>query len=343
MVKAPLGLEAVSDISLLSAFLLLLILFWIAYSIWDVLFYLLFGGLVLGAIYRFAAKVQGIRVSEAENPKIFALAKSVAEATGTRIPDEIIVTPLTEIGVSGIFRRKLLIGCAPLTALSTADLYAILFHEFSHFKGYDNIIGSSLMSTTYAFRDIVSASRYIPTIYGLIISLVLLAFYYSYAAATLLYSRQREYLADWLASSSVGGVEFGNALDRYIKFTNDFNLKIGPITNYYASQNLRLTNIYDAVKKTKVTLSQEDLSRIEQNERRMYENASWLSTHPSTKSRRSRISEIKGSIKKLPSGQALELFKDLNKMELVLTDALYSRMAIKPTVPQQDTPKGLQD
>jgi len=340
MGKAPFGLEAVSDISLLSAFLLILVLFWIAYSIWDVLFYLLFGGLVLGAIYRFAAKVQGISVNESENPKIFALAKSVAEATGTRIPDEIIVTPLTEIGVSGIFKRKLLIGCASLTALSAADLYAILFHEFAHFRGYDNIIGSSLMSTTYAFRDIVSASRYIPTILGLIIVLVLLAFYYAYAAATLLYSRQREYMADWVASSIIGGAAFGDALERYIRSTNDFGLKLNPIINSYASRNLKLTNLYDAVRRIKVTISKEDLARIEANERRMYENASWLSTHPATKSRITRIRGIKGSIGKLPKGSASELFKDLGKMEPELTDIIYSRMVRKPGVPQQIMPKG---
>ena len=341
MSDASLGLEVVSKVSLLVAFVLIVLIFWIAYSIWSGLFYILLFILIVATIYRLAKKINGVEITESENPKVFTLARSVAAATGTKAPDKIIVTPLTGIGVTGIFDRKLLLGCGALSALSTTDLYAILFHEFAHFKGADNILGSTLMSTTYSFRDIAAASRYIPTIFGLLICLFLLAFFYAYAAATFFYSRQREYLADWIGASFVGGEVAGNALQRYVRFVNDFNLKIGLVINHYSSQGLKLTNMYDAYRKVKVTVGPEDLKRIEEREKRMYEKSSWLSTHPATKSRIDKIHSVNGSIKKLPAGQASDLFGDFRKLETESTNLIYKTAVItgRPVVMPTPAPQ----
>ncbi|MCF6525011.1 M48 family metalloprotease [Streptomyces sp. JJ36] len=87
----------------------------------------------------------GIRVTEDQEPALWALVRSLAEQTGTRAPDEIYLVPEVNAAVSEESRllglrpgkRRLLVGLPLLTGLDEAQLTSVLAHEFGHYSNHD--------------------------------------------------------------------------------------------------------------------------------------------------------------------------------------------------------------
>jgi len=87
----------------------------------------------------------GLKVGEADEPRLWALVRELAQASGTRVPDEIVLTPDVNAAVSEHPRllgllpgpRRLHLGVPLLTGLSEAQLRAVLAHEYGHFTGGD--------------------------------------------------------------------------------------------------------------------------------------------------------------------------------------------------------------
>ncbi|MFI1763618.1 M48 family metallopeptidase [Streptomyces sp. NPDC020800] len=87
----------------------------------------------------------GIAVTEAEEPRLWALVRDLAAATGTRAPGRIVLTADVNAAVSersrllGLLRgpRRLYLGMPLLTGLTEAQLRAVLAHEYGHFSGGD--------------------------------------------------------------------------------------------------------------------------------------------------------------------------------------------------------------
>ncbi|MFI1365832.1 M48 family metalloprotease [Streptomyces griseochromogenes] len=87
----------------------------------------------------------GVAVAEADEPRLWALVRELAAATGTRAPDRILLTADVNAAVSersrllGLLpgRRRLYLGVPLLTGLTEAQLRAVLAHEYGHFTGGD--------------------------------------------------------------------------------------------------------------------------------------------------------------------------------------------------------------
>lgn len=87
----------------------------------------------------------GVPVTEADEPRLWALVRELADATGTRAPDEIVLTGDVNAAVSEEPRllgllpgpRRLYLGVPLLTGLSEGQLRAVLAHEYGHFTGGD--------------------------------------------------------------------------------------------------------------------------------------------------------------------------------------------------------------
>ncbi|MGC9535437.1 M48 family metallopeptidase [Streptomyces sp. UG1] len=87
----------------------------------------------------------GVRVTDQEEPELWALVRSLAEQTGTRAPDEIHLVAEVNAAVSEDARllglrpgkRRLLIGLPLMTGLSEPQLTAVLAHEFGHYSNHD--------------------------------------------------------------------------------------------------------------------------------------------------------------------------------------------------------------
>ncbi|MGY5059333.1 M48 family metalloprotease [Streptomyces sp. 900105755] len=87
----------------------------------------------------------GLPVTEADEPRLWALVRELAAATGTRAPDAVVLTGDVNAGVGEEPRllglrpgpRRLYLGVPLLTGLTEARLKAVLAHEYGHFTGGD--------------------------------------------------------------------------------------------------------------------------------------------------------------------------------------------------------------
>ncbi|WP_318201707.1 M48 family metalloprotease [Streptomyces sp. SCL15-4] len=87
----------------------------------------------------------GVPVTEAAEPRLWALVRELAAAAGTRAPDRVLLTGEVNASVSEQPRllgllpgpRHLTLGVPLLTGLTEAQLRAVLAHEFGHFTGGD--------------------------------------------------------------------------------------------------------------------------------------------------------------------------------------------------------------
>ncbi|WP_225826935.1 M48 family metallopeptidase [Streptomyces naphthomycinicus] len=87
----------------------------------------------------------GIPVTDADEPRLWALVRELATAAGTRAPHRIVLTGEVNASVSenprllGLFpgRRLLTLGVPLLIGLTEAQLRSVLAHEFGHFTGGD--------------------------------------------------------------------------------------------------------------------------------------------------------------------------------------------------------------
>ncbi|WP_369225018.1 M48 family metalloprotease [Streptomyces sp. R39] len=87
----------------------------------------------------------GLPVTAADEPRLWALLRELAAATGTRAPDAVVLTGDVNAAVSEEPRllglrpgpRRLYLGVPLLTGLTEARLKAVLAHEYGHFTGGD--------------------------------------------------------------------------------------------------------------------------------------------------------------------------------------------------------------
>ena len=329
-VNIPFMLSLKSSISLIIAILCLILLFYLAYRIWNILFYILFAMFIVGLAFQSFSKPVGKVLNKNSDSKIFEFVNNIANTMKIRNIDKIILAPDTNIGIIGIFEHDLLLGIAAMDFLSDEELYAILFHEFAHFKSWDNILGSLLIRINISLKNIIAIISSI-TIIGFIIGIFLAMFNALYTLIILFYSRQREFLADYAASSFVGGQKFGKALETYSKVSNEFNVKVNAVLNYYFSHKLALNNIYDTVRKSEVNFDEQTKNKMNEAIRKSNEHTHLLSTHPALNKRINNISKINGKLKEFPKqvGNCKNLFSNFELYEEELTRIIYNSLSIK--------------
>jgi Zn-dependent protease with chaperone function len=109
----------------------------------------------------------GPRLTEEEQPRLFAVVRDIAARTGQEMPSEIyLVADVNAFvtqrgGVMGFFSRRVMgIGLPLLTLLTVSELSAVLAHEFGHYHGGDTKLGPWIYKTRAAIgRTIVSLAE----------------------------------------------------------------------------------------------------------------------------------------------------------------------------------------
>ncbi|EMF01467.1 M48 family metallopeptidase [Streptomyces mobaraensis NBRC 13819 = DSM 40847] len=109
----------------------------------------------------------GLPVSEAEQPRLWAAVREVAATAGTRAPDEILLIGGVNAAVSensrflGLVpgRRRLYIGIPLMTGLTDSQLRAVLGHEFGHYCNADTRISAITLRGRHALARTVTAFR----------------------------------------------------------------------------------------------------------------------------------------------------------------------------------------
>ncbi|MCL4818797.1 MAG: M48 family metalloprotease [Vicinamibacteria bacterium] len=110
----------------------------------------IFAWAVLRALWVRLERPQGLALTRGESPALFAAIDEVGAAVGVREPDEVLltdewnaaVTQVPRLGVFGWHRNSLILGLPLLHALSTAELRAVLAHEFGHLAGAHGRFGA---------------------------------------------------------------------------------------------------------------------------------------------------------------------------------------------------------
>ncbi|MEU2868185.1 M48 family metallopeptidase [Streptomyces olivoreticuli] len=110
----------------------------------------------------------GSAVTEAEQPELWRTVRSLAERSGTRAPDEILLTGDVNAAVSedarllGLLpgRRRLYIGMPLLIGLTDQQLHSVIAHELAHYGNADTRLAGitlrgrdSVLRTVAAFQE----------------------------------------------------------------------------------------------------------------------------------------------------------------------------------------------
>lgn len=104
-------------------------------------------------------ETEGLAVSDAEQPELWRAVRSLAERTGTRAPDAILLTEEVNAAVRedarllGLLpgRRRLYLGVPLLMGLTEPQLHSVIAHELGHYGNAD----TRLAGITLRGRDSV--------------------------------------------------------------------------------------------------------------------------------------------------------------------------------------------
>jgi Zn-dependent protease with chaperone function len=203
---------------------------------------LAFGGLlVVLAVVRAVFHVEradpdadgGVEVGPAEEPTLWAMVRTTAEALGTRAPDAIRLVHDVNAsveergGLLGLLpgRRTLRVGVALLQTLDAEELRAVLAHEMGHYAGGDTKLGAvSYRGSESLRRTVVNLGQ--QTLLGRLFA----AYAALYQRVTLAVRRRQELAADRAAVRLTGpdahagalrkvaasAAAYGFYLDRYV-------------------------------------------------------------------------------------------------------------------------------
>jgi len=241
-------------------------------------------GIWLG-IFRKSDKGYEMELKSEDAKKLNRIIEKITKKTGQKKPYKIILSEGSGIAVSGLFRKKLIIGLATLQLLDEKDLLSIIAHEYGHFAKKDTVLGYftyriqnfielqeeiNRQNLTFSFTIVI----YLPTW----IFFFLLSKYYT--LISLWYSRRVEYRADRFAADLVGEKEFANALVKYCVISEIFENIIPQYILHFLQQNKQLVNIYDYMNPI---YTEENIKNSFKDV--LSDKSNWWSTHPSISER----------------------------------------------------------
>ncbi|MGW7550593.1 M48 family metallopeptidase, partial [Streptomyces rimosus] len=108
-------------------------------------------------------ETEGLAVSDAEQPELWRAVRSLAERTGTRAPDAILLTEEVNAAVRedarllGLLpgRRRLYLGVPLLIGLTEPQLHSVIAHELGHYGNADTrLAGMTLRGRDSVLRTV---------------------------------------------------------------------------------------------------------------------------------------------------------------------------------------------
>jgi hypothetical protein len=260
----------------------------------------------------------GKEINPSDSKKLLKIIKKIQTKTGIRIPHKIILSEGSEVGVTGIFEKKLLIGLATLHFLNEEDLEAIISHEYGHFSNKDTIFSYF----TYRINHFIETQKKInfeniSLDWSIIVHLPTFILFnilsYFFSIVTLWHSRRVEYRADEFASNIVGKQSFSNALVKFSVFSSIYEDSLPIYVTHLIENKKDPGNIYTFLRKI---YSKECIAGYFKVNLSMKSNL--LSTHPS-------ISERLESL----NIKSITIKKDFNKTQFIKNQRKYEKEASK--------------
>jgi tetratricopeptide (TPR) repeat protein len=179
----------------------------------------------------------GKSVTLEESPRLWELAREVADRVGTRCVDDVRLTPSTEVAVveRGSFlqrmqdrgRRELILGLGALQGMKLDALKCILAHEYGHFQNRDTAGGDIALRVNAAMLNFADAIVRRGKIRWWDVAVHFLRLYhYLFRRLTFGASRLQEVLADRVAVASYGPSAFQEGLMHAIRRSIEFDLTV---------------------------------------------------------------------------------------------------------------------
>jgi Zn-dependent protease with chaperone function len=207
---------------------------------------------------RMGEREDGLRVTEEEEPQLFAALREVSEVTGTRTVDRVYLemgamAAVRESGgaikvLAGRGQRVLHLGFWTLFGLDRSELKAILAHEYGHFSHGETrltpVIGRIQATLMQMLVRMASLGRsvWLNPVYWY------LRFYLqAFLATTAGHSRRKELLADRAAALAYGGDAFGRALRSVVEADLAFDRYAGSVASLLRRSGRPCTELYRAV------------------------------------------------------------------------------------------------
>lgn len=204
---------------------------------------------------RIKSEDPGRALTEEEAPKLWRLAREVAEHVGTRPVDEIRVTPGTEMAVyeNGSFRerlndrarRVLILGVGTLNDFRQNAFRAVLAHEYGHFSHRDTAGGDVALRVNQDMMKfaVVMAERGQAVTWNIAFQFLRL-YHFIFRRISHGATRLQEILADRVAVKNYGAPAFEDGLRHVIRRTIELDdVAYWEITNA-AKQGRALQNLY---------------------------------------------------------------------------------------------------
>jgi Zn-dependent protease with chaperone function len=153
----------------------------------------------------------GPRLSEEEQPRLFALVRDIGARTGQAMPREVyLVADVNAFvtqrgGIMGFFSKRVMgLGLPLLSLLTVSELRAVIAHEFGHYYGGDTKLGPWIYKTRGAItRTVISLTQGADG-WGALISVPFKWYLEFFLRITQSISRAQEFAADALAAKVVG-------------------------------------------------------------------------------------------------------------------------------------------
>lgn len=209
----------------------------------------------------------------------------IHKRTGMRKPNKIILVEGSEIAVSGLYRKKLIIGLATLQFLDEKELLAIISHEYGHFSNKDTVLGYF----SYRIMKFIEIQKAInreslgadwTIIIHLPTWIFFLLFSRYYALISLWYARRVEYRADKFAIEIVGEKNFADSFVKYCAISEIFEDTVPRYVLHYLQEDKAIKNIYDFARPL---YNKENIEKS--FESCLAQKSSWWSSHPSISER----------------------------------------------------------
>ncbi|MEW2505195.1 M48 family metalloprotease [Amycolatopsis sp. NPDC047767] len=163
--------------------------------------------------------VSGLPVTPEAQPELWALVRELADAVGTRPPDEIYLVPQVNAAVNEqtrwlglqVTRRRLFIGAQLFAGLRIDQFRAVLGHELAHYSNRDTRFGGATYRGRQTIGRVVNGLNG-TSWFGRMLRSLFHAYAKLYFAVSMRVSRDQELAADAAAARVAGTAAASSAL-----------------------------------------------------------------------------------------------------------------------------------
>jgi Zn-dependent protease with chaperone function len=319
---------------------------WIPYAEWryaerlhpKIAFFCLAGAFViLRAIVprRDRFEPPGPALVAAQQPRLFAELRKVAEATSQAMPAEVYLAPDVNAwvsqrgGVMGVGSRRVMgLGLPLLQVLSVSQLRAVLAHEFGHYHGGDVTIGPWIYKTRQALvrtlQGLAGHSGLLSKPFELYATLF---FRVSHAV-----SRHQELLADGLAARVAGAAALAGGLKAVhaagLAFAPYWTQEVSPVLSAGFLPPLA-GGFARFIEQPRIA---EGLRQAVDEEARAGRHDPY-DTHPSLRERLAALAQAPSRAALVDEAPALSLLEDVARLEQRLLAGLADRQTVQGLTP----------